>query len=165
MNRILYKADLQGRSSLGKDLKCMQPLCMDQKYGYGIQHNSQGCKLWKRAIWEGHVEWQDGLERTMKACMQAAVWRSLALVWPYWEDEEWGVCEKNYVRGRPLQRWKVRVKEHMSERGARRVRKLKSALSKCSESERYKLYCHGHPKGREGGMHHTHRNIAGYKLS
>ncbi len=51
------------------------------------------------------------------------------MVWPYWEDEEWRVCEKKkYVseieghsrKGKPLERWKDKVKEYVSERDTRR---------------------------------------------
>ncbi len=46
-------------------------------------------------------------------------------------------------RGRPLGRWKDRVKEYMSERGG-----LEQARSECVDKERWRLFCCGHPLGR-----------------
>ncbi len=49
------------------------------------------------------------------------------------------------MRGRPLGRWKDRVKEYMSERDATRERGLQQARRECLERERWMLFCCGQP--------------------
>ncbi len=53
-------------------------------------------------------------------------------------------------RGRPFGRWKDRVKEYMSERGATRGGSLEQARRECLDKERWRLFCHGHPEGARG---------------
>ncbi len=48
-------------------------------------------------------------------------------------------------RGRPLGRWRDRVKEYMCERGATRGGGLDQARRECLNRERWRLFCHGHP--------------------
>ena len=59
-------------------------------------------------------------------------------------------------RGRPLGRWKDRVKEYLNERGVRGVRGLEQASMECMDRERWRLFCRGHPLGgcsrRERGV-------------
>ena len=59
-------------------------------------------------------------------------------------------------RGRPLGRWKDRVKEYLNERGVRGVRGLEQARRECMDRERWRLFCRGHPLGgcsrRERGV-------------
>ncbi len=50
-------------------------------------------------------------------------------------------------RGRPLRRWRDRVKEYMCKRGATRVGGLDQAKRKCLDWEKWRLFCHGHPLG------------------
>ncbi len=49
-------------------------------------------------------------------------------------------------RGRPLGRWKDRVKEYVSERGVR-VNGLELARRECMDRERWRSVCRGHPLG------------------
>ncbi len=51
-------------------------------------------------------------------------------------------------KGRPLERWKDRVKEHMSDRGAR-GNGLKWARRECMDRERWRYVCRGHPLGND----------------
>ncbi len=63
-----------------------------------------------------------------------------------------GFVKKVYVseiecpsrRGRSLGRWKVRVKEYMSERGATRGGGLEYAKKKYLDRKKWSLFCHGH---------------------
>ncbi len=55
--------------------------------------------------------------------------------------------EGSVRRGRPLGRWKNRVKEYMSERGATRGEGLEQASRECLGRERWRLFCRGHPLG------------------
>jgi len=48
-------------------------------------------------------------------------------------------------RGRPLGRWKDKVKEYMCERGAGRRGRLEQARRECLDRERWRLFCLGHP--------------------
>ncbi len=48
--------------------------------------------------------------------------------------------------GRPLGRWKDRVKEYVSERGVR-GNGLEWARKECMDRERWRAVCHGHPLG------------------
>ena len=52
-------------------------------------------------------------------------------------------------RGRPLGRWKDKVKEYMCERGDSRGGRLDQARRDCLDRERWRLFCHGHPIGSE----------------
>ncbi len=49
-------------------------------------------------------------------------------------------------RGRPLGRWKDKVNEYVSERGAMR-NELEWARRECMDRERWRFVCHGHPFG------------------
>ncbi len=49
-------------------------------------------------------------------------------------------------RGRPLGRWKDRVKEYVSERKVR-GNGLECARRECMDRERWRPVCHGHPLG------------------
>ncbi len=51
-------------------------------------------------------------------------------------------------RGRPLGRWKDRVKEYKCERDTTRGGGLEQTCRECLDSERWRLFCHGHPLGR-----------------
>ncbi len=59
-------------------------------------------------------------------------------------------------RGRPLGRWRDRVKEYKCERGATRGGGLDQAKRECLDRERWRLFCRGHPLGecsrRERGV-------------
>ncbi len=59
-------------------------------------------------------------------------------------------------RGRPLGRWKDRVKEYMSERSATRGGGLEQARRECLDRERWRLFCCGHPLG---GRSRTERGV------
>ncbi len=50
-------------------------------------------------------------------------------------------------RGRPLGRWEDKVKEYVSERGAR-GNGLEWARRECMDRERWRSVCRGHPLGR-----------------
>ncbi len=50
-------------------------------------------------------------------------------------------------RGRPLGRWEDKVKEYVSERGAR-GNGLEWARRECMDRERWRSICHGHPLWR-----------------
>ncbi len=64
-------------------------------------------------------------------------------------------------RGRPLGRWRDRVKEYMCERGASRG--LDQAGRECLDRERWRLICRGHTVGgrswRERGVTAIDRQI------
>ncbi len=47
-------------------------------------------------------------------------------------------------KGKPLGRWKDRVKEYMSERGATRGGGLEQARRECLDRKRLRLFCHDH---------------------
>ena len=47
-------------------------------------------------------------------------------------------------RGRPILRWKDRIKEYMHEGGANRGRGLERVRRGCMERERWRLFCLGH---------------------
>ncbi len=49
-------------------------------------------------------------------------------------------------RGRPLERWKDRVKEYVSEREVR-GNGLEWARRECMDRERWRSVCRGHPSG------------------
>ncbi len=58
-------------------------------------------------------------------------------------------------RGRPLGRWKDKVKEHTCKRGATRWGGLDQTRRECLDSVRCRLFCHGHnlrdiPRGSYG---------------
>ena len=59
-------------------------------------------------------------------------------------------------RGRPLGRWRDRVKEYMNERGVRGGGGLERARRECMDRERWRFFCRGHPLGgrsrRERGV-------------
>ncbi len=59
-------------------------------------------------------------------------------------------------RGRPLVRWRDRVKEYMCERGATRGGGLDQGRGECLNRERWRLFCCGHTLGgrpwRERGV-------------
>ncbi len=59
-------------------------------------------------------------------------------------------------RGRPLGRWRDRVKEYMCERCATRVEGLDQVRRECLDRERWRLFCRGHTLGghswREQGV-------------
>ncbi len=67
-----------------------------------------------------------------------------------WGNEE--LVKKVYLssvegtnrRGRPLGRWKDKVREYVSERGARGNR-LEWARRECMDGERWRSVCRGHP--------------------
>ncbi len=48
--------------------------------------------------------------------------------------------------GRPLGRWRDRVKEYVSERGVR-GNGLEWTRRECIDRERWRYVCHGHPLG------------------
>ncbi len=48
-------------------------------------------------------------------------------------------------RGRPPRRWKDRVKEYACVRGATGGGGLHQAWRECSDREKWKLSCYGHP--------------------
>ncbi len=50
-------------------------------------------------------------------------------------------------RGRPLEKWKDRVKDYMCERGATRGGGLDQARRECLNREKWRLFCHGHLLG------------------
>ncbi len=52
--------------------------------------------------------------------------------------------EGTYRKGRPLGRWKDRVKEYVSERGVR-GNGLEWARRECMDWERWRSVCRGHP--------------------
>ncbi len=56
------------------------------------------------------------------------------------------VCEGGgpSSRGRPPVRWRDRVKEYMSARGASRGEGLNQTRRECLDRERWRLFCHGH---------------------
>ncbi len=62
-------------------------------------------------------------------------------------------------RGRPLQRWRDRVKEYLCERGATRGVGLDQAKRECLDRERRRFFCRGQPCGgrswREQGIEAT----------
>ncbi len=59
-----------------------------------------------------------------------------------------GSVEGTNRRGRPLGRWKDRVKEYVSERGVRGNR-LEWARNECMDRERWRSVCRDHPpRGR-----------------
>ncbi len=45
-------------------------------------------------------------------------------------------------RGRPLGRWKDRVKEYMCDRGACRGGQIEQARKECLDREGWRLFCH-----------------------
>ncbi len=49
-------------------------------------------------------------------------------------------------RRRPLWRWQDRVQEYLSERGVR-GNGLEQARSECTDRERWRSFCRGHPLG------------------
>ncbi len=53
-------------------------------------------------------------------------------------------------RGRPLGRWKDKVKEYVGERGVR-GNGLEWARRECVDRERWKFVCRGHPPGDANG--------------
>ncbi len=53
-------------------------------------------------------------------------------------------AERTNRRGRPLGRWKDRVKEYVGERGVR-GNGLEWARRKCMDRERWRAVCRGHP--------------------
>ncbi len=53
-----------------------------------------------------------------------------------------------YGDAEALGRWKDRVKEYICERGATRRGGLDQARKECVDKERWRLFCHGHPRGR-----------------
>ena len=59
-------------------------------------------------------------------------------------------------RGRPVVRWKDRVKEYMHERVADRGGEIELAKRECVDRERWRLFCHGYLLGgrswREQGI-------------
>ncbi len=57
------------------------------------------------------------------------------------------LVEGHSRRGRPLGRWKDRVKEYMCERGASRG--LDQARRECLDRERWTLFCRGHTLGHQ----------------
>ncbi len=76
------------------------------------------------------------------------------MVWIYWEDGEWGVCEESVdlkSRGRPLGKWRERVKVYMQERGATRGTGLNQTRRGCSDSQRWRLFYWGHSLGNVPG--------------
>ena len=69
--------------------------------------------------------------------------------------------EGSNQRGRPLGRWRDRVKEYMCERGDSRGGGLERARRDCLDRERWRLFCRGHPLGgrsrRERGVREIDR--------
>ena len=78
------------------------------------------------------------------------------------------VCELegSNQKGRPLGRWRDKVKEYMCERGDSRGGGLDRARRDCLDRERWRLFCRGHPlenvprgsevSEREIVHHHSH---------
>ncbi len=64
-------------------------------------------------------------------------------------------CESN-LRGKPLGRWKDRVKEYICENGATREGGLDQGRRECMDRERWRLFCCGHPVG---GRFWSHQGI------
>ncbi len=63
-------------------------------------------------------------------------------------------------RGRPLVRWRDRVKKYMCERGATRGGGLDQARRGCLDRERWTLFCCGHTLWRtflEGARRQSYR--------
>ncbi len=53
--------------------------------------------------------------------------------------------EGGNVRGRPTVKWRDRVQEYARERGEGSLRSLEQARGECQDTERWKLFCLGHP--------------------
>ncbi len=72
----------------------------------------------------------------------------IEVAWPCGEDEAWRVCEKKSVseieghsrRGRSLGRWRDRIKEYMSKRGASRGGGLEKTMRECFSSGRQRCF-------------------------
>ncbi len=56
--------------------------------------------------------------------------------------------ENHCSRGRPLGRWKYRIKEYLCKRDATRGGLLKQARRQCLDKERWSLFCHHHQLGK-----------------
>ncbi len=53
--------------------------------------------------------------------------------------------EGGNVRGQPPVKWRDRVQEYIRERGQGSLRSLEQARGECLDTERWKLFCRGHP--------------------
>ncbi len=95
-------------------------------------------KIWKRSVlrWFGHIERMNSEEFVEKVLVS-----------------EMKGCSR---KGRPLGRWKDRVKECMSERGGSRGVGLEQGRRESLDRERWRLFCRGHTLGgqswREQGI-------------
>ncbi len=70
--------------------------------------------------------------------------------------EKVNVSEIEYpsTRGRPLGKWKDRVKEYMCERGASKGGEIEKGKRECVDRKRWRLLCRGHPLGRRSRRKH-----------
>ncbi len=98
--------------------------CGMRGHGSGV-----GCSVvdWvKRSTlrWSGHIERMENEEFVKKVYL--------------------GSVEGPKRKGKPLGRWGDRVKEYVSERGVR-GNELEWARSECTERERWRSFCRGHP--------------------
>ncbi len=98
---------------------------------------------------------------TMKVCIRTysngvVEWNSLRW-FGHIEKMKHEECGKVYMsktegpnkRGRPLARWKDKVKEYMSERSTGNEGELEQVKRECLGREMWRLSCHGHPHERE----------------
>ncbi len=60
------------------------------------------------------------------------------------------------ARGQPPMIWGDRVLEYVRERGERRMRGLEHARRECTDRNRWRLFCHGHPLTR-GVLRNRHQ--------
>ncbi len=61
------------------------------------------------------------------------------------------------ARGRPLVKWGDTVLEYVRERGERRMRVFQHASRECSDRNKWRLFCRGHPL--IGGVLRNRRQI------
>lgn len=68
-------------------------LMYGQRRGSGIGHSNHECVLWKWLSWQGRREWQDGMMRDVKACMEDVVWELMLIRWwrvrSLWRKNMW----------------------------------------------------------------------------
>ncbi len=110
---------------------------MYESCGMGSRANGVNCGVmeWvKRNTlrWLGHIERMGSKEFVKKAYMSESVGLN--------------------SRGRPLGRWRDKLKEYLCERGATRRGGLDLVKRECLDREMWRLFCHGHLLGgRPGG--------------
>ncbi len=103
-----------------------------ERCGMGSQANEVNCGVveWvKRNTlrWFGHIERMGSEEFVKRVYMSERVGPN--------------------SRGRPIVRWRDRVKEYMCERSAIRGGGLDQARRECLDRERWRFFCWGHPLG------------------